>query len=602
MNVQLDPAQLRDSLDREAVGRCQLAAATIATWAALSLVIDRAFAPAIYGLLAALDLGLIALCGLCLVALRRGVIPPRHASLAGFVLTAALLVVMWIAFDGSGQALYPMCAMLVVIGAAFIHLYGRWVAASAAVALGGWAVTTPGDPGFATYGIAFAGTALIAGLVHFIAYRYLVRIEGYRQKEADSRRRLENALAAANRELDERVRAEAEREALRAQLTHSQRLEALGTLAGGIAHDMNNVLGAIIGLAEFVADNPADAADDLAHLMAAAQRGADLTRNLLAFSRRGQYRKEKVDPGDVIKGALGLLSRTLPRAVAIETELGHGDARIEGDPSLLGQAVVNLCINASDAMDGKGTLALRTSVVELGLERAMELGAEPGRHLAIAVTDTGAGMDRETQRRIFEPFFTTKPQGKGTGLGLAMVYGTVQAHAGAIALASEPGVGSTFTLYLPVVDADAVAATDPRPDDPLIGRGLVLVVDDDADVREVIVRKLTAAGFQVVTAADGAQAVAAFKANRGAIRLVVLDMSMPVMGGADCFRALRAIDPTVRVLLVSGYTAEEDARACLAGGALGLLAKPFTSAQLACAVRQAIRGEKIDAAALVAVA
>jgi PAS domain S-box-containing protein len=401
---------------------------------------------------------------------------------------------------------------------------------------------------------------------------------------------LRGALASAQRELIDRQRAEEERERLREQLLHSQKLEAIGTLAGGVAHDMNNILAAILGLAEILRDGVrSDLQVDLDQVVQAAERGSSLTRNLLGFSRRGKYRKEELALADVVTGAATLLSRTLPKGIQIVTRTS-GVPRVEGDGAQLSQAVINLCLNASDAMSGSGRLRIEAGEAALSPEQGRSLGVGSGAYATLSVVDDGSGMTREVQARMFEPFFTTKEPGRGTGLGLAMVYGTVRSHGGAVGVDSEPGRGTSITLYLPSVAARSRAEVVTRPATRRRGTGLLLLVDDEPMVRSVTRRSLERAGYQVLTAEHGAEALERFADRRDDISLVVLDMAMPVMGGAECFRRLRELDPGLRVLLASGYALEHDARQCLEAGALGFLEKPFASDRLLEAVAVALEG------------
>jgi len=333
-------------------------------------------------------------------------------------------------------------------------------------------------------------------------------------------------------------------------------------------------------------------------------------------------RKEEVELSSVVAGIAGLLARTLPKEVELVTS-GRASHTVEGDVTQLGQVVLNLCINASDAMGGRGRLEISIDECELDGDQARSLGVREGRCVTLSVADTGCGMDAATRSRMFEPFFTTKPPGRGTGLGLAMVYGTIAHHHGAIAVDSEVGRGTTITIHLPAIEsvsdtaaapsAAALAAPGPAPAPAAdlaavpaapspaptgaratSHRGAVLVVDDEPLVRGVTRRSLERAGYQVLTAGDGAEGLAMYQQRAADIGVVVLDMAMPVMGGAECFHRLRALDPQARVLLASGYALEEEARACLAAGALGFLEKPFRTARLLEAIALARADRPID--------
>ena len=365
------------------------------------------------------------------------------------------------------------------------------------------------------------------------------------------------------------------------QLLHPQRVESAGTLAAGLAHDMNNVLAAIMGLAEVALDDRLDPRlrSDLEQIVSEAERGAGLTRSLLAFSRKGQYRKQVLEIDDTLRDALPLLAHTLPKTIELRCELGAGAVRVDGDPVQLVQVLVNFALNAADAMHGAGVLSLASAVVELEAEPAQLLELAPGRYVRLRVTDTGSGMDDATRRRIFEPFFTTKPVGKGTGLGLALVWGVVKGHLGAVDVESELGNGTSFSVYLPVTEAPLPAArgsTGLRRDLP--ADTTILVVDDEPVVRAGITRILERIGYTVLGAADGAEALRAFAAHQASIGLVVLDMGMPVMDGAECFRQLRRVSG-VPVLIATGYALDEQLQAMIAHGA-AVIEKPFSSASL----------------------
>jgi CheY-like chemotaxis protein len=354
----------------------------------------------------------------------------------------------------------------------------------------------------------------------------------------------------------------------------------VGTLAAGVAHDMNNVLASMSNVATLLLDEATrEQRPDLDQIIDQANRGAQLTRGLLAFSRRGQYRKAVLGLGNLLQQMLPLLRRMLPKSVEVQDEIVVGNARIEADSVHLGQVLVNLALNAADAMNGSGTIAIRASVVERN-----------GRtHVGLQVTDTGHGMDAATRLRVFEPFFTTKPIGQGSGLGLSIVWGIVQAHGGTLDVRSEVGAGSTFTVYLPTTDAPLTAAVPVRSVEPEIRRNTVLVVDDDALVRESTGRLLTRMGLDVLTASDGREALAVFDDHGDRIRVVILDMGMPTMGGAECFRQLRERS-NVPVLVATGYAADDNMRELFAAGAR-IIEKPYAAAALRSEVTQLLESK-----------
>ncbi len=394
---------------------------------------------------------------------------------------------------------------------------------------------------------------------------------------------LQTATAAQlQRELEERRRAEEEREGIRDQFVHAQRMEAVGTLAAGLAHDMNNIIGGILGLAEVAAEESSEPSvrADLAAIAREAIRAGELTRGLLAFARRGQYRRAPIDVEAVINEVEPLLSRMFGSSIILERR-GGADVVIDADMAQLGQAVVNLCINGVDAMAGKGTLTLTTGVAVYDQADAARRGLTEGSYATISVRDTGRGMTEEVRKQIFEPFFTTKPVGQGTGLGLAMVYGTVRGHGGVIDVESTPDRGSAFTLHLPVSTSAVVARTISARDSARvrIPARLALVVDDEPMIRATATRILRQMGLSVVGASDGAEALEVFAARKDEISIVVLDMSMPVMGGAECLREIRR-KSRVPVVIASGYANESETQGLLAQGNTVFLEKPYSVEQM----------------------
>jgi signal transduction histidine kinase/ActR/RegA family two-component response regulator len=390
----------------------------------------------------------------------------------------------------------------------------------------------------------------------------------------------------------------AERLRLEDRLLHAQRMEAVGGLAAGLAHDMNNVLGSITSFASLAADevtSPSVRAD-LEQITAQSMRGAELTRGLLAFSRHGKYRKQAVRIADVVHEVMPMLERTLPGSIAIEQHLNNGTACIEGDPVQLGQVLVNLSINAAHAMKNHGTMVIATDVVVLDGGAASSLGLAPERYARIQVTDTGIGMDEATRRRVFEPFFTTKPAGQGTGLGLSTVWGIVQSHDGAVSVDSTPGVGSTFTVHLPLTDRTAPARSErPVKTTKLRRTGLVLIADDEPAVRAGTARIVERMGLSAIQACNGDEALALYLEKATTIDLVILDMVMPVMGGAECFRRLREAGQ-VPVLIATGYAVDADVQEMVARGA-SLIEKPFPSSDLVSQVGKLLEAAKLPRSA-----
>ncbi len=391
-----------------------------------------------------------------------------------------------------------------------------------------------------------------------------------------------------------------ERKQLEDQLYRAQRMEAVGQMAGGVAHDFNNLLTAVLGnldLVELPDGDPNRAL--LAVAEQAATRAAELTRQLLGYARRNQLVFAAVPAGAVFDEVLGLLRATLDPRIRLEVlPAGHCPA-LWADHGLLSQAVLNLCLNARDAMPGGGALALSAVPVVRRPADPCPPGWDdlaPGAYVRLAVADTGTGMTPDVVARLFEPFFTTKGIGKGTGLGLPMVQGIVKQHRGWIEVHTEPGAGTRFELYVPVAEvASAVEATPipnaptaiaPMPPPRTTARArTVLLVDDEAMVRDLGRAILTRAGFRVLTADDGVEAVEAFERHRAEIDLVVLDVTMPRMSGRDALRHILDLDPAARVLFSTGFSEEDLASV---DGAIGLLSKPYRPQDLITAVRAAL--------------
>jgi two-component system cell cycle sensor histidine kinase/response regulator CckA len=381
------------------------------------------------------------------------------------------------------------------------------------------------------------------------------------------------------------------RRKLEEQLRQIQKMEAIGTLAGGIAHDFNNLLTPIGGFADLLMwKTPEDSQqyEYLRQIKVAAGRAASLTSQLLTLARRVQVEVHPLNLNGVIREVIGLLGHTIDKAIAIEPHLADNLTTVEGDAGQLHQVLLNLCLNARDAMPDGGRLIIETQNVTLSEEEAQtELDLEAGQYVLLSVTDTGIGMDAETQQRLFEPFFTTKEEGRG--LGLAMVYGIVRGHDGAIHVYSEPGRGSTFKVYLP---AASYPAEDTALEEAEVvgGTETVLVVDDEEPVRALLQSILEEGGYTVLLAGDGIEATELYAELSTEIDLVVLDIVMPRMGGRETYERLREINPEVKVLLSSGYSKKGQARDILAAGARGFLQKPYDLRAVLLKVREVLEG------------
>ncbi len=400
------------------------------------------------------------------------------------------------------------------------------------------------------------------------------------------------SFAGHIRDLTDRKHAESELRELDDQLRQSQRMEAVGTLAGGVAHDFNNILTAILGYTGLLKrmEPQVDAVHKAADVMEkAAKRGAVLTQQLLGFARKGKNESAAVDLDAIVEEVIGLLQRTIDKNIVIHRECVPGSAVVIGDPGQLHQVILNLAVNARDAMPEGGALTLDTSIVVLDMEESRRHpGASPGSYVRLAVKDSGCGISEAVRERIFEPFFTTKELGKGTGMGLAMVYGIVRNHGGTIGVKSELGRGTTIEIHLP--HASGVVATEAphRTGRAVPGTGRILVVDDEDGVREVAADLLSSLGYQVSTAADGAAAVSHYRESGEEIDVVLLDLAMPGMGGRECFLALKALDRDVKAVLCTGYGFNVAAQQLLDEGVLGVVAKPYALEQLSDAIEQAL--------------
>jgi two-component system cell cycle sensor histidine kinase/response regulator CckA len=367
---------------------------------------------------------------------------------------------------------------------------------------------------------------------------------------------------------------------LETRIRRQQKLEAIGTLASGVAHDFNNLLTGVLGYAELLARSRRDdteVAEAALVIGEAAKRGSDLTSRLLGFGLHTRLRSEPVDVHETIREVVRLLSHTVPRSIAIETGLDAPESVVIGDPGQLQQVFLNLAVNARDAMPSGGVLRFSS-------ERA---AGPHGPELSIQVTDTGSGIDPELQDRIFEPFFTTKQSEKGSGMGLAMVYGILQSHRGSIALQTGHGAGTRFELRLPLALGAAVPlrAADPRGE-PIPGSGNVLVVDDEPAVRRVAVRMLRRLGYEGSEADGGAAALALVREDPARYAVVILDLDMPGMDGRSCLRALRGIAPELPIVISSGLPASELGTLAQTE-ASGLLPKPYQLLELSEAVAAA---------------
>ena len=401
---------------------------------------------------------------------------------------------------------------------------------------------------------------------------------------------------AAIRDITERKRAEEERRRLEVQMQQTQKLESLGVLAGGIAHDFNNLLTPILGhanLAKLALPPSSPARNDLLEIETASVRAAELCRQMLAYAGMGECKVETLDLSLLVKEVTQLLQVSISKKAMLRCCLGEHLPAIEADPAHLRQVVMNLVINASEAIgDYEGVITISTGAmfcdeVYLRESHTSEASA-PGVYVYVEVADTGHGMDAETRTKIFDPFFTTKFAGRG--LGLAAVLGIVRSHQGIIRVGSEPGKGTTFRVSLPA-SKKAGAHREPEAATELWrGSGAILLVDDDESVLKVTKEILEYCGFQVLTAANGRDAVASYREHSDEITCVLLDLAMPHMDGEETYRELRRIRPDVRVILASGYSEQEITRRFAGQALAGFVAKPYQVAALSAKLREVIQG------------
>jgi PAS domain S-box-containing protein len=391
---------------------------------------------------------------------------------------------------------------------------------------------------------------------------------------------------SVERDITERKLAEAKREELEAQLRQSQKLEVIGQLSGGVAHDFNNLLGVIMGYAELMKmnqDTSVDVERYVPKIISACAKGAALTRQLLTFARKVPIEFINVDLNSIIKNVLEILIQTFDRRIEIVLDLQELPAVVSGDWSQLENVFLNIAINARDAMPEGGRLSVTVKTVESsqvvlpdGDSKTIE-----GPYVRISIADTGTGMSREIKEHIFEPFFTTKGVGKGTGLGLASVYGCIKQHFGHITLESREGKGTEFTIYLPAIPSTGAIERGKEAATLLPGTGTLLVVDDETTYHEILTEIFQGLGYTVHCCADGAGAVAFYREHASGINVVILDINMPKMNGLQCLRHLKEINPRVKVIVTSGYGESSALEAMRKEGVSAFVHKPYRVAELA---------------------
>ncbi|HTZ40910.1 MAG TPA: ATP-binding protein [Syntrophales bacterium] len=404
---------------------------------------------------------------------------------------------------------------------------------------------------------------------------------------------LSRANEDLQREIRERKQAEEQKKKLETQLLHAQKMEAIGTLAGGIAHDFNNLLQAISGYTQLLLMKK-DASDPdfnkLEVIHSSTLRASELTKQLLIFSRKMESKLKPLDLNHEVMQVCKILQRTIPRMITIDLKLSDSLKVINADSAQLEQVLMNLGVNARDAMAEGGTLTFQTENVYLdrGYTTSM-LGAAPGEYILLTVTDTGHGMDKETLLHIFEPFYTTKEAGKGTGLGLAIVYGIVQNHGGYIQVDSRLGGGTTFRIYFPVLKTDGLekAEAKVRKEAPR-GKERILLVDDENTVLDIGQDLLRQHGYETLLANGGEKAIEIYRKEKDRIDLVILDLIMPGMGGQKSFQELVKINPKIKVIISTGASSEEQVLEAFSPYPVGFVSKPYQLNDMLAKVREVL--------------
>ena len=390
-----------------------------------------------------------------------------------------------------------------------------------------------------------------------------------------------------------------ERKRMEAALLHAQKIDSIGNLAGGIAHDFNNILASILGSATILRKRTSPTgklAKYLEIIETAARRGSSLTRQLLTFARKAETRVEQVDVNAIITDTLQLFQRSVSKGIVVQTRLTEDPTDVNGDEGQIQQALLNLFLNARDAMPDGGTLTVTTASLDVEADAAAQFSApRPGPFVRIDVADTGTGIDPAIQQRVFEPFFTTKDQ--GTGLGLSVLYGVVQNHGGFITLDSQPGHGTRFGVFLPRTGLKPPVPRPRRPLRPPRGTEHVLVVDDEVSLCEVTREMLTGLGYTVTVVHDGRSAVDTYRTRRASIDLVLLDVNMPEMGGEKAFTLLREMNPALPIIILTGYGRAVVETSRFSSPIDGFMQKPFQLEELAVRVRTALDERRTAAGA-----
>jgi len=417
-------------------------------------------------------------------------------------------------------------------------------------------------------------------------------IDAFPQERIERFSLLVREIGAIIGERRKQRRTEEEKEALRMQLAHAQKMEAIGTLAGGMAHDFNNILAVIMGsadtaLAKIPEDDPNHAR--IKRILNSSRRARELTMKLLTFARKEKLDVRPIHVSDVINELVDILKRILPKNVRIDTKLHETASLVKADANQLQQALLNICMNAADAMPDGGTLSIESSLIvpDEGLLKKIQ-GLEPQRYSHIRIADTGAGMPQDILDRVFEPFFTTKEKGKGTGLGLPITLGIIRNHGGVIHITSAPGGGSSVDVFLPVAPAGTISTKSETAETPRTNNETILLVDDDPDYLEVVSETLQIEGFHLLSADSGKKAIETYEKHGREIDLVLLDVRMPDTDGAEVFSALRLIDPAVKVIFCTGHSFDSHIARIGESDSAHFLQKPFGIDDLRRKIREII--------------
>jgi PAS domain S-box-containing protein len=397
----------------------------------------------------------------------------------------------------------------------------------------------------------------------------------------------------ANQDITERKRVEESKRGLETQLQQAQKLESIGTLASGIAHDFNNILGIILGhstLLERLRKDPQMHAESVAAITKATQRGASLVKQLMLFARKAEPLLESVKVNNIIGELTKLLRETFPKTIIISTSLQKDLPVIVADSGQIHQVLLNLFVNARDAMQSSGTLSISTRTIDGKAVAARFSKATARQYVQIEVTDTGIGMDEATRQRIFEPFFTTKGPGRGTGLGLSVVFGIVEHHSGFIDVRSKPGEGTSFTVYLPITERapEIQQRVSKRIEEIPGGTETILVIEDEEMLRSLAKGILVSKGYKVLIAEDGMQGVEMYQSHQKEIAVVLSDVGLPLLSGQDVFRKIRAINPGAKIILASGYFDPETKSEMFKAGLKNFIQKPYMQNEVLQKVREAI--------------